>query len=329
MHQSSELLRVEHLTTWLTTRAGVVAAVDNVSFSVKAGETLALVGESGSGKSMTCHSLMRLLPGSGRIAGGAIRLQGEDLATKTDKQMQAVRGRYIGMVLQDPMTSLNPLFTVEQQIGEVFRYRLGITDAGERRQRVLEVLRQVRIPAPEERMFSYPHQLSGGMRQRVVIAINLACSPKLLIADEPTTALDITIQQQILSLLRDIQRETGMAIILVTHDLHAVERFSDRVAIMYAGRIVEQGPVREVFAQPAHPYTEGLLRALPRLGEDAERLTLIPGQPPALANLPPGCRFAPRCPYVEAACEAEYPQWFAGTSPPRLVACRRAQERFA
>ncbi|MFG1465163.1 ABC transporter ATP-binding protein [Xanthobacter sp. DSM 24535] len=325
----SELLRVENLTTWLTTRSGVVAAVDDVSFSVRAGETLALVGESGSGKSMTCLSVMQLLPASGRVAGGSIRLDGDDLLRKPAKAMQSVRGSQIGMVLQDPMTSLNPLYTVEEQIGEVFRYRMGIRDRAERRRRVIEVLKQVRIPAPEERMFAYPHQLSGGMRQRVAIAINLACSPRLLIADEPTTALDITVQQQILSLLRELQRETNMAIILVTHDLHAVERFCDSVAIMYAGRIVEQGPVAAVFERPAHPYTEGLLRALPRLGQDRERLALIPGQPPALADLPPGCRFAPRCAYADDTCRAQYPEWFATVSPPRRVACWRAPERLA
>ena len=318
---ADELLRVENLTTWLATRSGVVTAVDDVSFSVKAGHTLALVGESGSGKSMTCLSIMQLLPGNGHTGGGRVLFDGEDLRKKTPKEMQAIRGSKIGMVLQDPMTSLNPLFNVEYQVGEVFKYHLKINNRADRRERVIENLRQVRIPAPEERLTSYPHQFSGGMRQRVAIGINVACAPKLLIADEPTTALDVTIQQQVLTLLRDLQRQTSMAVILVTHDLHTAQRFCDDVAIMYAGRIVEQGPVSEVFARPAHPYTEGLLKALPRLGTTAEKLTLIPGQPPSLADLPPGCRFAPRCTRATDICRKEYPDWVISADQKRRSAC--------
>jgi oligopeptide/dipeptide ABC transporter ATP-binding protein len=317
----SELLRVENLTTWLATRSGVVTAVDDVSFTVQAGRTLALVGESGSGKSMTCLSIMQLLPDNGHIGGGRIMFDGEDLRKKSRKEMQAIRGSKLGMVLQDPMTSLNPLFNVEHQVGEVFKYHLKVDSRAERRSRVIETLRQVRIPAPEERLSSYPHQFSGGMRQRVAIGINVACAPKLLIADEPTTALDVTIQQQVLTLLRDLQRQTQMAVILVTHDLHTAERFCDDVAIMYAGRIVEQGPVKEVFARPSHPYTEGLLKALPRLGTQADRLTLIPGQPPSLADLPAGCRFAPRCPRATDICRTEYPDWVTSGDQKRRSAC--------
>jgi oligopeptide/dipeptide ABC transporter ATP-binding protein len=322
----SEILRVEHLTTWLATRSGVITAVDDVSFSVSAGRTLALVGESGSGKSMTCLSIMQLLPANGRIAGGSVMFEGEDLVKKSAKQMEKVRGKRLGMILQDPMTSLNPVYTIENQVGEVFRHGTG-ERGGSRRDKVIETLERVKIPAPAERVKSYPHQFSGGMRQRVAIAINVASAPKLLIADEPTTALDVTIQLQILALLRDLQRKTGMAIILVTHDLHTVARFCDDVAIMYAGRIIEQGPVQEVFSKPAHPYTEGLLQAIPRLGMETGRLALIPGQPPAMTNMPQGCRFAPRCAYALDQCRAEYPDWFADDGR-RRVACWRAEERM-
>ena len=322
----AELLRVERLTTWLVTGAGIVTAVDDVSFSVPAGRTLALVGESGSGKSMTCNSIVRLLPGNGRIGGGRVLFEGEDLLRKSPAEMQAIRGRKIGMVVQDPMTSLNPLFDIEDQVGEVFKHHLGVRSPGARRPKVIEALRRVRIPAPERRLGAYPHEFSGGMRQRVAIALNIACTPKLLIADEPTTALDVTVQHQVLGLMRDIQRDTGMAIILVTHDLHTVERFCDELAIMYAGRIVEQGPVSEVFARPAHPYTEGLLKARPRLGTSAARLPLIAGQPPSLSCLPPGCRFEPRCPRATQECRRDYPDWLASEDLSRRSACWHAGE---
>jgi len=322
----SDLLRVENLTTWLATGAGIVTAVDDVSFSVRTGRTLALVGESGSGKSMTCSSIMRLLPGNGHIAGGRVLFEDEDLLTKSPAEMEAIRGRKIGMIVQDPMTSLNPLFDVEDQVGEVFKYHLGDRSRRARRPKVLDVLSRVQIPAAEKRLGSYPHEFSGGMRQRVAIALNIACAPKLLIADEPTTALDVTVQQQILALLRELQRETGMAIILVTHDLHTVLRFCDEVAIMYAGRIVEQGPVAEIFARPAHPYTQGLLRALPQFGTQEARLPLIPGQPPSLASLPPGCRFAPRCSRATELCRTEYPDWMSTSGETRRSACWYADE---
>jgi oligopeptide/dipeptide ABC transporter ATP-binding protein len=324
----SETLRVEHLTTWLATRSGIVTAVDDVSFSVSAGRTLGLVGESGSGKSMTCLSIMRLLPANGRLAGGRIVFEGEDLVEKSPKQMEKIRGRRLGMILQDPMTSLNPVYTIETQIGEVFQYGAGLRGRAARRGKAIETLEQVKIPAPAERVGAYPHQFSGGMRQRVAIGINVASSPRLLIADEPTTALDVTIQLQILALLRELQRKTGMAIILVTHDLHTVARFCDDVAIMYAGRIVEQGPVQEVFARPGHPYTAGLLQAIPRIGGADERLALIPGQPPALWDLPKGCRFAPRCSHAVEQCRGEYPEWFADETG-RRVACWRVNERLS
>jgi oligopeptide/dipeptide ABC transporter ATP-binding protein len=324
----SEILRVEHLTTWLATRSGVVTAVDDVSFSVSAGRTLGLVGESGSGKSMTCLSIMRLLPANGRLAGGRILFEGEDLAQKSPRQMEKIRGRRLGMIVQDPMTSLNPVYTIENQIGEVFKYGFGVRGRAARRDKAIETLEQVKIPAPAERANAYPHQFSGGMRQRVAIGINVASSPRLLIADEPTTALDVTIQLQILALLRELQRKTGMAIILVTHDLHTVARFCDDVAIMYAGRIIEQGPVQEVFAKPGHPYTAGLLEAIPRIGNEDGRLALIPGQPPALSDLPKGCRFAPRCSFAVEQCRAEYPEWFADNGG-RRVACWRVNERLS
>jgi oligopeptide/dipeptide ABC transporter ATP-binding protein len=322
----AKLLEVENLTTWLATRSGVITAVDSVSFSLEAGRTLALVGESGSGKSMTCLSLMQLLPSNGRLAGGSVRLEGTELVGKSQKEMEKIRGSRLGMILQDPMTSLNPLFKIEDQVGEVLKYHAGMRSRPERRRKVIDVLRQVRIPAAEQRIDSYPHQFSGGMRQRVSIAVNIACAPKLLLADEPTTALDVTVQLQILALLRDIQKQTGMAIILVTHDLHTVARVCDDVAIMYAGRIVEQGPVKDIFSNPAHPYTEGLLEALPRLGASDQRLALIPGQPPSMADLPQGCRFAPRCKYATDVCREEYPDWTS--TPARRAACWYAAERL-
>ncbi|MBP8294970.1 MAG: ABC transporter ATP-binding protein [Burkholderiales bacterium] len=324
-----ELLRVEHLSTWLATRSGVIAAVDDVSFTLGRGRTVALVGESGSGKSATCTSIVQLLPINGRHAGGHVWFKGEDLTTKTAAQMEQIRGSQIGMILQDPMTSLNPLFTVGMQVGEVFKYHGGATTGAERRKRAVGILQKVGIPAADERVGSYPHQFSGGMRQRVSIAMNVAGAPELLIADEPTTALDVTIRLQILQLLLEIQATTHMSIILVTHDLHTVASFCDDVIIMYAGRIVEQGPVEQVFARPGHPYTEGLLKAIPRFEGDADRLVTIPGQPPSLFDLPPGCRFAPRCAYATNRCREEYPDWFETAAGARRVACWLAEERLA
>jgi oligopeptide/dipeptide ABC transporter ATP-binding protein len=301
------LLAVEDLRTHFFTRRGVTRAVDGVSFTLDAGETLALVGESGSGKSVTCLSLVRLVPEpAGRIVAGRVVLDGEDLLQKTPAQMRRVRGKQIAMILQDPMTSLNPGLTIGTQLGEVVRLhqRLRGTPL---RERVLEALSRLRIPGAAGRLGHYQHQLSGGMRQRVSSAIALSCTPRLLIADEPTTSLDVTIQAQYLDLLKDVQQATGVAVILVTHDFGIVAANADRVAVMYAGRIVEIGRTRDVFDHPAHPYTRALLRCLPDVGTERRRLVEIGGHPPDLARLPPGCPFAPRCPDRQPRCETAYP----------------------
>ena len=301
------LLEVDHLTTHFFTRRGVTKAVDGVSFTLDTGETLALVGESGSGKSVTCLSLVRLVPEpAGRIIGGRVLLDGEDLLTKSPAQMRRVRGKQIAMVLQDPMTSLNPGLTIGTQISEVVRRHQGLR-GGALRTRVLEALSRLRIPGAEHRLEHYQHQLSGGMRQRVSSAIAMSCMPRLLIADEPTTSLDVTIQAQYLDLLKDVQQATGVAVILVTHDFGIVAANADRVAVMYAGRIVEMGDTLDVFNHPAHPYTRALLRCLPDVERKRERLVEIGGQPPDLIRLPSGCPFAPRCPEREPRCETEYP----------------------
>ncbi|WMY10937.1 ABC transporter ATP-binding protein [Paraburkholderia phenoliruptrix] len=294
--------------------------VDGVNFSVRAGRTLGLVGESGSGKSVTCLSVLGLPPRGVQVTGGRILFDGDDLRAKTPAELNALRGRDIGMILQDPMTSLNPLLTIGRQITEMFRYREGVTSRKEREARAIELLRRVRIPAPDSRLNSYPHQFSGGMRQRVAIAMNLACNPRLLIADEPTTALDITVRLQILDLLREVQTERGTAIVLVTHDLHLVRRYCDDIAVMYAGRIIEQGPVADVFARPRHPYTRGLLGAVPRVRDLQHRLTVIPGQPPLPGSIAQGCRFAPRCPRVQTECMSAYPA-IRAIDMHRSVAC--------
>jgi oligopeptide/dipeptide ABC transporter ATP-binding protein len=307
MAGSSPLLVVEDLRTHFFTRRGITRAVDGVSFTLEAGETLALVGESGSGKSVTCLSLVRLVPEpAGRIVGGRVLFEGEDLLSKTPGQMRHVRGKRIAMVLQDPMTSLNPALTIGTQVGEVLRLHQGLR--GSRlRQRVLEALSRLRIPGANTRLRNYQHQLSGGMRQRVSSAIAVSCAPRLLIADEPTTALDVTIQAQYLDLLKEVQRATGVAVILVTHDFGIVAANADRVAVMYAGKIVEMGSTLQVFNAPAHPYTQALLRCLPDVDLRRQRLVEIGGQPPDLAQLPPGCPFAPRCPKRQAVCEEAYP----------------------
>jgi oligopeptide/dipeptide ABC transporter ATP-binding protein len=301
------LLEVDNLTTHFFTRRGVTKAVDGVSFTLDAGETLALVGESGSGKSVTCLSLVRLVPEpAGRIVGGRVLLDGQDLLAKTPAQMRRVRGKQIAMVLQDPMTSLNPGLTIGTQISEVVRRHQGLR-GGALRTRVLEALSRLRIPGAERRLEHYQHQLSGGMRQRVSSAIAMSCAPRLLIADEPTTSLDVTIQAQYLDLLKDVQQATGVAVILVTHDFGIVAANADRVAVMYAGRIVEIGDTLDVFNHPAHPYTRALLRCLPDVECKRERLVEIGGQPPDLTRLPSGCPFAPRCPERQPRCETEYP----------------------
>ncbi len=301
------VLRVEDLCTHFFTRSGVVKAVDGVSFSVGERETLGIVGESGSGKSVTALSILRMVPApAGKIVSGRILLRDDDLLAKSEKEMVKIRGARISMILQDPMTSLDPLFTIGDQLAEPIRIhqRNGTTSVAAR---VEEMLRLVNIPAPERRVHDYPHQMSGGMRQRIVGAIALACQPELLIADEPTTSLDVTIQLQFLTLLKDVQRQLGLAMIVITHDFGIVARLCHRVAVMYAGRIVEGADVRTLFRNPRHPYTIALLKSLPRLGAETERLFTIGGQPPDPRELPPGCSFAPRCSHVMDACRKEYP----------------------
>ena len=322
------ILEARNLTTMLRGRNAAVTAVDNVSISVMPGKTLALVGESGSGKSITCLSMLGLLPPSGKLVAGEVMFKGRDLTKMSRKQLDGIRGSEIGRILQDAMTSLNPLMTIGDQVGEVFRYHQGITDRAELRRRAAEVLEKVKIPAAAERLDSYPFQFSGGMRQRVSIAINVALSPDLLICDEPTTALDVTVQLQILRLLSDLQRQQNMAIVFVTHDLQLAAQFCDDVAIMYGGRVVESGPIREVFERPVHPYTEGLLNAVPELSTYSQRLVAIPGQQPGLSAVPPGCRFAPRCQHASDQCTKSYPDWFEWDGGRRRVACWHTEARL-
>jgi len=283
----------------------VVKAVDGISFSLEAGETIGLVGESGCGKTTTCHSLVRVLPPSARIVGGSVELEGEELLQKSPRAMRAIRGRRIATIIQDPMSSLDPLFTVYNQVAEPAYYHLALRGR-QLRQRVQALLTAVRIPSPETRMQEFPHQMSGGMRQRIVGAIAQAGSPQVIIADEPTTNLDVTIQLQYLNLLKDLQRASGVALIFVTHNLGIVAKMCDKVAVMYAGKIVEMQPVRDLFYTPKHPYTRALLDSMPKLGSK-EPLYAIPGQPPDLSALPPGCSFHPRCAHALDRCCTEEP----------------------
>ncbi len=318
------VLELRDLHAHLSTRWGVVRAVDGVSLTLREGETLGLVGESGCGKTMTALSVLRLLPRpAGRIVKGQILLEGEDLTTKSDREMRRVRGRRIAMILQDPQTSLNPVFTIGNQLVEAFRVHL-VEGVRVLMRRAEEALRQVRVAAPSQRLRDYPHQMSGGMKQRVVGAIATAGAPRVLIADEPTTALDVTIQLQYLTLLREIQARTRLAMLFITHDFGIVARMCDRVAVMYAGRIVESGPMRELFAAPRHPYTQALMAAVPKMNARPERLVAIDGQPPALQRLPPGCRFAERCRYADDRCRREYPPAFT-VGPAHEAACWRAE----
>ena len=298
-----DLLRVENLRTWFFTHGGVLRAVDGVDLSISAGATLGLVGESGSGKSVTALSVMRLVDPPGRIESGSrILLEGRDLMPLSERRMEKVRGKEISMIFQEPMTSLNPVFTVGDQIAESVRLHEGLS-ARRARAKAVEMLRLVGIPSAERRVHDYPHQMSGGMRQRVMIAIALSCNPKLLIADEPTTALDVTVQAQILELMKGLRERLGMSILLITHDLGVVAEMVDEVAVMYAGRIVERGPVADVFASPQHPYTEALLRSIPVVGMSyAEPLKAIRGIVPNPLEWPIGCRFAPRCDYAFDKC---------------------------
>ena len=303
----SALLEVRDLRTHFSTDEGDFAAVDGVSFSVEPGRTLAIVGESGCGKSVTSLSVMRLLPKpAGRIASGSVRFEGRELTTLPEDEMQQLRGNGIAMIFQEPMSSLNPVFTIGEQIVEGLLRHRDLTRA-QAQQRAIEMLRKVRIPAPEQRFHEHPHKLSGGMRQRVMIAMALACEPRLLIADEPTTALDVTIQAQILELMRTLQRETGTAVVLITHDLGVVAEVADEVVVMYAGRVVERAPVQALFDAPQHPYTVGLLGSIPRLDGARSRLAAIDGQVPSPLRLPSGCRFADRCPFVVAHCRTNDP----------------------
>ena len=306
------LLQVEHLTTTFDTADGPVAAVDDVSFEIHAGETLGLVGESGSGKSVTALSILRLVQPPGRIASGRMVFNGRDLLALDERSMREVRGAGIALVFQEPMTALNPVFRVGYQIAEAMLVH-GRTTKAEARAQAIELLRAVRIPNPEARIDDYPHQLSGGMRQRVMIAIALACRPSLVIADEPTTALDVTIQAQILELLRDMKSTFNLSLLLITPDLGVIAETADRVAVMYAGRIVETGPVRAILRSPQHPYTRGLLASIPRARRDepGRRLFAIPGAVPLLGHLPPGCAFNPRCPDRFEPCTGNPPPDYA------------------
>ena len=304
---SDALLQVEGLRTHFFTRRGVVKALDGVSFSVQRGETLGIIGESGSGKTVTSLSILRLLPKpGGRIVAGRILFAGTNLLDLSEAEMTSYRGGRISMILQDPMASLNPVFTVGHQVAEPVRQHQGLR--GRRlRDEVVSALRLLQIPSPESRLGDYPHQLSGGMRQRVVGGIALSCRPELLIADEPTTALDATVQAQFLALLKDVQRQTNVSIIFITHDFAIVGKMCDRVAVMYAGKIVESAGLRDLFENAAHPYSKGLLDSVPRIDRKAERLSSIEGQPPLLSDLPPGCRFSPRCPRAFDRCRQEEP----------------------
>jgi len=307
--QGEVILEVNDLRTYFYTRTSVVKAVDGISFTLRQGETLGIVGESGCGKTMTALSLLRLVPKpAGRIVGGEILLHGEDLVQKSEDEMRQVRGQKISMILQDPQTSLNPVFNIGNQLME----SLALTHKEGRKnlfQRAVESLRNVNVAAPERRLEDFPHQMSGGMKQRVVGAIAMSLEPDIIIADEPTTALDVTIQLQYLRLLKDIQARSGLAIIFITHDFGVVARMCDRVAVMYAGHIVEHGSVRDLFNNPQHPYTQALMDSVPKLEEKVDRLYSIEGQPPLLWDLPEGCLFAERCPHARDKCQ-EYPPTF-------------------
>lgn len=321
------LLEVNNLQTHFHTTKGSVKAVEDINFKLDHGEIMGLVGESGCGKSMTLLSLIRLIPTPGEIVGGEILYQGEDLLKKSRREMTSMRGKDLAMIFQDPMTSLNPVFKVGEQIREslhIHGYFRGTRNAGRRRtsaekERVIELMEEVGIPSPMDRYYEYPHQFSGGMQQRAVIAIALSCGPKILLADEPTTALDVTIQAQILSVMESINHKHGMAIIMVTHDLGVAAEFCQRIAVMYAGQIIEQGTTDEVIEEPLHPYTRGLLNSIPHIVPDKPRLNPIRGTVPSLLNLPPGCHFLPRCDYAVEECNQPQPMYQIGEG--RMVRC--------
>ena len=328
MRMTDALLRIENLRTAFRSSNGDIAVVDGVTLDVPRGKTLGIVGESGCGKSMLSLSIMRLVPPPGRIAQGQVMLEGRDLAALSPAEMRAVRGGEIAMIFQEPMTSLNPVHSIGDQLTEAMRAHDPKASDAELRDRAIEALRRVRIPSPERRFAEYPHQLSGGMRQRAMIAMALSCKPRLLIADEPTTALDVTVQAQILDLLRDLQQETGMSVILITHDLGVVAEMADEVAVMYAGRVVERGTAKDIFEDPQHPYTIGLLGSIPRIEEDRERLLSIDGSVPPPFAFPKGCRFNPRCPFAIRACTETDPP-LRELSPGHRAACIRAPVELA
>ncbi|VWX61526.1 dipeptide transporter; ATP-binding component of ABC superfamily [Burkholderiales bacterium 8X] len=327
MNMDTALLRVQDLHVEFKTRRGRAMVLNGVDFEIRRGETLCVVGESGCGKSMTALALLRLIPSPpGRISAGRVMFQDEDLASATPARMREVRGNRISMIFQEPMTSLNPVLTVGDQIGESLRLHVGL-DARAARDRAIDMLRQVGIPAPERRVDEYPHQLSGGMRQRVMIAMALACRPDILIADEPTTALDVTVQAQIFDLLRDLQRDNGTAILFITHDMGAVAEMADRVMVMYAGRVIEHGSTAEVLSRPMHPYTRGLIDCLPELGSSAagagearRELAEIAGVVPSIWELASGCAFRDRCPHAMPRCAEQVPPMF-GAEPGHAAAC--------
>jgi oligopeptide/dipeptide ABC transporter ATP-binding protein len=322
------LLELRGLTTAFQTARGEISAIEDISFDLNAGEILGIVGESGSGKSVTALTIMGLLPEPpARIAAGSVRFAGEELTTASPNRMEKIRGAGISMVFQEPMTSLNPVFTIGEQIMETLRAHERMS-ASAQRERAIEMLDRVGIASATKRLNDYPHQLSGGQRQRVMIAMSLACRPKLLIADEPTTALDVTIQAQVLDLLMDLRDELGMAIMIITHNMCVIAEVADRVLVMYAGRIVEQSPVADLFDAPQHPYTKGLLACVPTLQQDRHRLIAIPGSLPEPARRPPGCRFAPRCSYRIEACRTAIPPLVMQRED-RAVACIRADELVA
>jgi len=318
---ATPVLQVRNLTTRFKTERGVVTAVDNISFEVGAGETLAIVGESGSGKSVTSMSILRLIPSPpGRIENGEILFDGKDLLKLTEDEMREIRGDRIAMIFQDSMSSLNPSITIGKQIAEPITLHRNASWK-EAYEKARDLLSMVQIPDAQSRLSVYPHQFSGGMRQRSMIAMALACQPKLIIADEPTTALDVTVQAQILDLLKDLTQKAQTSMILITHDMGVVARYADRVAVMYGGRIVEQGPAREIFNRPAHPYTQGLLASIPRIDSDYNQpLPAIEGMPPDLSDLPVGCAFAPRCPKATPECDASRPA-LVKVSEGHLKAC--------
>ena len=304
---AEHIIEVKDLRTYFYTDSGVVRAVDGVSFSIEPGKTLGIVGESGCGKSITSLSIMGLLESPGKVVGGTITFEGEDLLQKTDDEMRKVRGKKIAMIFQEPMTSLNPVFTIGEQIMEALLLHEHMTKQ-QAKEKAIEMLKRVKIPLPEKRFSEYPHQLSGGMRQRVMIAMALSCNPQLLICDEPTTALDVTIQAQILELINELKEQTGTSVMMITHDLGVIAEVADEVMVMYAGRVVEKATCDQIFEKPMHPYTAGLLDCIPKIDEDREELSVIKGMVPSFDEWPKGCTFCPRCPKAKKICEERMPE---------------------